>query len=166
MRFAHRASTETSFMNDVENDIFDIIEDDENFFSSVSSPVERLFNLARQDLKLTRFNVQEKALTSSSYRIKWVMIFFKEKSKLKKYKEARVKILKLRTDESCNTTVRGTPRVQVERMVVESNEDIKKLDAAIKESEEIVEFLQHIVNIFTEFGFSVKNSIESIKLSE
>jgi hypothetical protein len=152
-------------MEEFEN-IFAIIEDDEKFFSHISQKAKNLYEEAKKDLNLTRFNIQEKSLLISSYRMKWVMIYFREKTKLKEFREGRKKLLKQKIDKQTKGDRSGIPRVQIERTIVESDNDLKRLDQAIKESEELVDFLQSLIGVFNDFGFTVKNSLDSIKLSD
>jgi hypothetical protein len=148
-------------------EIFSIIDDNEEFFKNIPSSVERMFKEARKDLSLTRFNLQEKSMLISSLRMKWVMIFLKEKKKLDDLKDYRKNYVKIKVDELSKAEP-STPRIQLEHRItgVESRAELQKLDRIIDETKEMVEFLQNTVQIFNDFGFAVKNAVDTIKLAE
>lgn len=115
------------------------------------------------DVKLSEYNLREKSMTCSSLWAKWLSYLFLEKENLQRIADMKQKILKKKTSESKFQD--SVLRMKSEDKVSENDENIKKLNALSKQTQDNIDYIERALNIFANFGFQLKNSIEALKLS-
>lgn len=139
--------------------------DNDNAFAELNPDIKRIYSEAKKDLFLNETNIQQKALTQASLRVKWVMLLFSQKNKINKLKEQKNSVISSLKDKlATSPEYAHKAAIQIERMVQDSPK-IKKVNELIFEEEQILSFIQQIVNIFNDFGFAIKNSIDTIKIN-
>ena len=115
------------------------------------------------DIKLTNFNLREKAMMCSSIWAKWLSYLYKEKENLARISETRQKVLKqkmagMKTNDS-------VLRMKSEDKLAENDETLKKLKALEKKTQTNIDYIERALNILQNFTFSIKNTIETFKLN-
>ena len=115
------------------------------------------------DVKLTNFNLREKAMMCSSIWAKWLSYLYKEKENLTRISETRQKVLKqkmagIKTGDS-------VLRMKSEDKLAENDETLKKLKALEKKTQTNIDYIERALNILQNFTFSIKNTIETFKLN-
>ena len=115
------------------------------------------------DVKLTNFNLREKAMMCSSIWAKWLSYLYKEKENLTRISETRQKVLKqkmagMKTNDS-------VLRMKSEDKLAENDETLKKLKALEKKTQTNIDYIERALNILQNFTFSIKNTIETFKLN-
>lgn len=133
--------------------------------TNTNPSILKLFDDANLDLGLTYSNLKEKSRISSQLRLKWFSILFSHKTKLETKKkeldevvQAEVAQLLMSKDYS------HLPKQKVELDVKRNSKRVKDIEAEITSIQEVITFLGPVVEIFNDFGFTIKNSIESAKL--
>ena len=116
-----------------------------------------------EDVKLTNFNLREKAMMCSSIWAKWLSYLYKEKENLTRISETRQKVLKqkiagIKTNDS-------VLRMKSEDKLAENDETLKKLKALEKKTQTNIDYIERALNILQNFTFSIKNTIETFKLN-
>ena len=115
----------------------------------------------RDDLTLTQMNLKEKSLTVSAIRTKWLNYYFLEKNNLKRIKAKREEIIKSKLASGVQRSVlplKNTDKISQE------DENVKKLDSMSETVKTNIDFLERAMNILNDFPFTIKNSIDIIKL--
>lgn len=118
----------------------------------------------KEDTTLTQFNLKEKALMCSSIWSKWLSYLYKEKENLSRISDTKQKILhnKISNNNANNTSVL---RLKSEDKLAENDETLKKLNDLYKKTQTNIDFIERALNILQNFTFSIKNSIEILKLN-
>ena len=125
--------------------------------------IARLCEEAERDLTLLPQNITQKSLADSAISLKWWKILQSAHEKLKKAKH-----LKDNGVESYwrkHMQIGGKPKAIVEREALNS-EDILKMTENIDQMLEVVGFLNGLYQIFAKHGYSIKNSLELLKLEK
>lgn len=128
--------------------------------------LNKYYNELDEDLTLNLANIQEKNLRCSAIRAKWLMYLSKEKENrklLKKTKEELKNSLLNRQESDSNKSIL---RQKNEDNLLKDNEQLKKINDAIDQLDEIIIFLEYTWNIMNDFGYNIKNIIELIKLEQ
>lgn len=112
------------------------------------------------DVKLSEYNLREKSLLCSSIWAKWISYLFLEKENMQRILDAKQKILKNKTSGMQESIL----KMKSEEKVAENDENIKKLNALFKNTQDCIDFIERALNILSSFGFNIKNAIESLKL--
>lgn len=116
------------------------------------------------DLNLDVMNIREKSLLVSSMRSKWLIYYFKEKENLDKLKAKKKDLLEGRMQaDNTNLSLLALKR---EESIINNDETFKRLNILIDECTKCIDFLERAMLILNDFGFSVKNAIEIIKLEQ
>ena len=115
----------------------------------------------RDDLTLTQMNLKEKSLTVSAIRTKWLNYYFLEKNNLKRIKTKKDEIIKSKLGSSVQKSI--LPMKNTDK-ISQEDETIKKLDAMADIVKNNMDFLERAMNILNDFPFTIKNSIDLIKL--
>ncbi len=55
-------------------------------------------------------------------------------------------------------------RMKSEEKISENDENIKKLNALFKNTQDCIDYIERALNVMNSFGFNIKNAIESLKL--
>jgi len=122
--------------------------------------IKDLNNDAVEDLTLREINIREKALECPALKTKWLMILSEEKKYLKLLKKAKSKSLE---DYVQNHGKIGVPKLLTSKDA-EKQKEITNINQAISDQEEVVEFVEGIVKIFSNLNFDIKNSVDLIKI--
>lgn len=96
----------------------------------------------------------------SSIWAKWISYLFLEKDNLQRIIDAKQKIIKKKASESQSSML----RMKSEDKISENDENIKKLNLLHKNTQDCIDFIERALNVLSSFGFSIKNSIEALKL--
>ena len=115
------------------------------------------------DVKLTNFNLREKAMMCSSIWAKWLSYLYKEKENLTRISETRQKVLKQKM-----ASVKASDsvlRMKSEDKLSENDETLKKLKYLEKKTQTNIDYIERALNILQNFTFSIKNTIETFKLN-
>ena len=114
------------------------------------------------DVKLNEFNLREKSLLCSSIWAKWISYLFLEKENLQRIIDAKQKIIKNKTSSSKMQD--SVLRMKSEEKIIENDENIKKLNALFKNTQDCIDYIERILNVLNNFGFNIKNALEALKL--
>lgn len=114
------------------------------------------------DVKLTNFNLREKSLLCSSIWAKWISYLFLEKDNLQRILDAKQKIIKSKMASS--KVQDSILKMKSEEKMSENDENIKKLNALFKTTQDNIDFIERALSMLSSFGFNIKNSIETLKL--
>ena len=115
------------------------------------------------DIKLTNFNLREKAMMCSAIWAKWLSYLYKEKENLTRISETRQKVLKQKM--ASTKTNDSVLRMKSEDKLVENDETLKKLKELEKKTQTNIDYIERALNILQNFTFSIKNTIETFKLN-
>jgi hypothetical protein len=115
----------------------------------------------RDDLSLTQMNIKEKSLMVSAIRTKWLNYYFLEKDNLKRIKSKRESIIKSKLGTSANKSILPMKNTD---SIYQEDETIKKLDKMSERVRNNIDFLERAMNILNDFPFTIKNSIDLLKL--
>lgn len=124
----------------------------------LSKYIEELAN----DLKLDEFNLREKSLMCSSIWSKWLSYLYLEKNNLERIQKAKQKILQKKAGEIKVTD--SLLRSKAEEKLADNDETIKKLNVLGKNTQTNIDYIERALGILQNFGFSIKNTIEILKL--
>lgn len=117
----------------------------------------------RNDVELNVHNLREKSLMSSAIWAKWLQYLFHEKENLDRIIETKQKILKKKMVESNMSD--SVLRVKNEDKITANDQNIQKLNTLQKITKDNIDFIERALNILANFGFSIKNTTEILKLT-
>ena len=117
----------------------------------------------QNDVKLSTYNLREKSLMCSSMWAKWISYLYLEKDNLQRIADMKQKILKKQMQ--CNKMQDSVLRLKSEEKLSENNDNIKKLNELSKQTQDNIDFIEHALNIFQQFGYNIKNTYEILKLN-
>lgn len=127
--------------------------------------IKKIFEEANTDLGLTYSNLKEKSRVSSQLRLKWYSILFSYKTKLETEKKKLEELIQTEVNQLITyPNYSHLPKQKVEIDVKRNSPTIKQAEQVIKSTEDVISFLGPVVEIFNDFGFTIKNSIEAAKL--
>ena len=115
----------------------------------------------KEDLILNQRNLKEKSLMVSALKSKWLNYYFLEKSNLKRIKNKRDEIIKSKLSSNVQKSI--LPLKNTEKIANE-DENVKKLDLLNDRVKANIDFLERAMNIINDFSYSIRNSIDIIKL--
>lgn len=115
----------------------------------------------RDDLTLTQMNLKEKSLSVSAIRTKWLNYYFLEKNNLKRIKSKKDEIIKSKISAGVSKSV--LPLKNMDK-IAQEDENIKKLDSMYEVVKNNIDFLERAMNILNDFPFTIKNSVDILKL--
>ena len=127
--------------------------------STLSNYVKEL----QEDVKLNEYNLREKSLMCSSIWAKWTSYLFLEKENLQRIAETKQKIIKKKMAQ--NKMQDTVLRMKSEDKLSENDENVKRLNVLSKQTQDNIDFIERSLNILANFGFSIKNSVEVLKLN-
>ena len=125
--------------------------------------LSRYIKELNEDVKLDMYNLREKALMSSSIWSKWLSYLYKEKENLTRITETKSKVLKKKFSETKMKD--SVMRLKAEEKIAESDETVQKLNKLQKITQDNIDYIERALTILSNFGFSVKNATEVIKLN-
>lgn len=116
----------------------------------------------QEDVKLNEYSLREKSLMCSSLWAKWISYLYLEKDNLQRIAEMKQKILK---KQMATSKVQDSVlRMKSEEKISEKDENMKKLNTLSKQTQDNIDFIEHALNIFQQFGYNIKNVYEVLKL--
>lgn len=118
----------------------------------------------QEDIKLDLYNLRDKALMSSSIWAKWLSYLYHEKENADRISETKQKILKKKLSENTKHTD-SILRLKNEEKIIESDENIKKLNKLAKITQDNIDYIERALTILSNFGFQIKNVTEICKLN-
>ncbi len=124
--------------------------------------INRYYDELKDDLNISVMNIREKSFTVSSIRSKWVIYLFKERENLEKVKRKKSEYMASKLAKQSNPSL---IRLKDEDSL-QNSDVIKKLNALQKQCVNVVEFLEYVVAIMNDYGFTIKNSIDILKLEQ
>ena len=124
--------------------------------------INKYYDELKDDLNISVMNIREKSFTVSSVRSKWVIYLFKERENLEKVKQKKSEYIASKVAKNSNPSL---IRLKDEDSL-QNSDIIKKLNALQKQCVNVVEFLEYVVAIMNDYGFTVKNSIDVLKLEQ
>lgn len=125
--------------------------------------LNRYIDEFNNDIKLSLANIREKALMVSSIRGKWLSYLFKERENLARLKDLKALALKKKMEESKNDSVL---KLKTEEAIVKNDETMQKLAKLEKITNSNLDYIERALSILQDFGFSIKNTIEVLKLEK
>lgn len=141
----------------------DNVEKDKEVIIKENDILAQYIKELKEDTTLTQFNLKEKALLCSSIWSKWLSYLYKEKENLNRISETKQKILQSKISK--NTTNISSLRLKSEDKISENDETLKKLNLLYKKTQTNIDYIERALNILQNFTFSIKNSIEILKLN-
>ena len=115
----------------------------------------------RDDMKISKANILEKSMMVGSLRTKWLNYYFKEKDNLRRIKATKEKIIRSKVDSKISDSLL---RMKSEDKIAREDPNVAKLNRMYDIVRDNIEFLEKAMNILNDFGFTVKNAIDVIKL--
>ena len=126
--------------------------------------LSRYIKELEEDVQLSIANLREKSLTSSSIRAKWLAYYYKEKENLVRIKNTKAKFIKQKmADSKCTDTVL---RLKAEESIAKNDETMKKLNKLSEITQSNIEYIERAMDILANFGFSIRNATEILKLEK
>lgn len=114
-----------------------------------------------KDIELKEVNLHEKSLTAPAIKVKWIRILHEERTLFKNLKKAE----KTAIDQFVSQNT-AKPRMQHE-FEISKNEKMVALRAKIEEQEQLVGFLQDIVNVvISQYGYDVSSVVKLISIEQ
>ena len=113
------------------------------------------------DIALNLHNIREKSLMVSTIRAKWLGYYMAEKENLKKIQKLKTSILNKKVNTGSSVL-----RLKNEETLEKEDENLKKLNVLNDYTKENIDFIERAMNIVADFGFSIKNTIEIMKLEQ
>lgn len=137
-------------------------EKEQNIEIKSNSVLTNYIKELNDDVKLTNFNLREKSLLCSSIWAKWISYLFLEKDNLQRILDAKQKVLKSKMASS--KVQDSILKMKSEEKMSENDENMKKLNALFKTTQDNIDFIERALSMLSSFGFNIKNSIEALKL--
>lgn len=97
------------------------------------------------------YNLREKSLTTSSIWAKWLSYLYHEKSNLQRIADAKQKVLKKKMSENKNHD--SVLRLKAEDKIAEKDENMKKLNALQKRTQDNIDYIERALVVLSNFGF-------------
>lgn len=138
------------------------MEEKENKQLKLNTQLQKYINEFNDDVKLNSLNLREKSLTSSAIWAKWLSYLFLEKENLERIIDSKQKILKKKMSSSSNDSIL---RLKAEDKISENDPTIQKLNNLQKITKDNIDYIERGLSILSNFGFNIKNAIETFKLT-
>ena len=132
-------------------------------YTNSNEILQKYMKELEEDVKVTEYNLKEKALTTSALWAKWLSYLYHEKQNLDKIAETKQKILKKKMLQNNNND--SILKMKSQEKIEQSDENIKKLNIFAKMTQSNIDFIERALNIFANLGFQIKNITEIIKLN-
>lgn len=115
-----------------------------------------------KDVKLTSINLREKSLMCSSLWAKWLSYLFHEKENAERIIAVKQNIIKQKMAD-CKMSDSAL-RMKSADKLAENDENLQKLTHLAKLTQSNIDFIERALGILQNFGFSIKNTFEIMKL--
>lgn len=127
------------------------------------SKLEKLYNEAQEDFKLTQLNLSEKTKEMPAIKNKWIFLYTMEQKRLAKMEEARDTMIEMFVQ--ANSGQRGGEFKA--KLDATKQEDILALENKISNQKDVIRFLDLIMqNQIKTITWDVKNAIDHLKLEQ
>ena len=127
------------------------------------SKLEKLYNEAQEDFKLTQLNLSEKTKEMPAIKNKWIFLYTMEQKRLTKMEEARDTMIEMFVQ--ANSGQRGGEFKA--KLDATKQEDILALENKISNQKDVIRFLDLIMqNQIKTITWDVKNAIDHLKLEQ
>ena len=127
------------------------------------SKLEKLYNEAQEDFKLTQLNLSEKTKEMPAIKNKWIFLYTMEQKRLTKMEETRDTMIEMFVQ--ANSGQRGGEFKA--KLDATKQEDILALENKISNQKDIIRFLDLIMqNQIKTITWDVKNAIDHLKLEQ
>ncbi len=127
------------------------------------SKLEKLYNEAQEDFKLTQLNLSEKTKEMPAIKNKWIFLYTMEQKRLAKLEEARDTMIEMFVQ--ANSGQRGGEFKA--KLDATKQEDILALENKISNQKDVIRFLDLIMqNQIKTITWDVKNAIDHLKLEQ
>jgi len=135
----------------------DIFEEAEK---NLPEKIRRYSNSIKRSLELRDMNIHEKALVAPTIHHGYINSLFKERNYLKRLEKAYTKKKDIIKEEFVDD---GRPSFVVDREV-KQRKDLQKIRDTIELQKELINYLEDCCKVLSQFGYSVKNAVELMKL--
>ena len=129
-----------------------------------NSELNKYISELKEDVTLNVRNLREKSFLISTIRTKWLGYFYRERENLERIKAAKTKVIK--KAQASVTQKDSVLRLKSEEGILANNETLQKLNKLQEITKENIDFIEHAMNVLTDFIWQVKNSIEILKLEK
>lgn len=127
------------------------------------SKLEKLYNEAQEDFKLTQLNLSEKTKEMPAIKNKWIFLYAMEQKRLAKMEETRDTMIEMFVQ--ANSGQRGGEFKA--KLDATKQEDILALENKISNQKDVIRFLDLIMqNQIKTITWDVKNAIDHLKLEQ
>ena len=127
------------------------------------SKLEKLYNEAQEDFKLTQLNLSEKTKEMPAIKNKWIFLYTMEQKRLAKMEETRDTMIEMFVQ--ANSGQRGGEFKA--KLDATKQEDILALENKISNQKDVIRFLDLIMqNQIKTITWDVKNAIDHLKLEQ
>ena len=127
------------------------------------SKLEKLYNEAQEDFKLTQLNLSEKTKEMPAIKNKWIFLYTMEQKRLAKMEETRDTMIEMFVQ--ANSGQRGGEFKA--KLDATKQEDILALENKSSNQKDIIRFLDLIMqNQIKTITWDVKNAIDHLKLEQ
>lgn len=127
------------------------------------SKLEKLYNEAQEDFKLTQLNLSEKTKEMPAIKNKWIFLYTTEQKRLAKMEETRDIMIEMFVQ--ANSGQRGGEFKA--KLDATKQEDILALENKISNQKDVIRFLDLIMqNQIKTITWDVKNAIDHLKLEQ
>lgn len=116
-----------------------------------------------KDVEIDEFNIKETQMKLPALKHKWVGRLIRHKGELGRLQSRRDNTIKTVAKELIDTATYQVSLATAQK-AAEKHENVKKIDAQIRENKLIVEFLEKSERIFNSMTFDIKNITEIMKL--
>jgi hypothetical protein len=133
----------------------------------INKPINEYYSELSDDMNVTIFNLRDRSLSVSAIRAKWLMYFFKEKENMKRLTDAKSKAVGILLEKyNKDPSKRSIINKKLEDEINTENPQMVRLNQKIVDTKEVVQFLEFSINIMNDYGFTVKNAIDALKLEQ
>ena len=127
------------------------------------SKLEKLYNEAQEDFKLTQLNLSEKTKEMPAIKNKWIFLYTMEQKRLAKMEETRDTMIEMFVQ--ANSGQRGGEFKA--KLDATKQEDILALENKISNQKDVIRFLDLIMqNQIKTITWDVKNAIDHLMLEQ
>lgn len=127
------------------------------------SKLEKLYNEAQEDFKLTQLNLSEKTKEMPAIKNKWIFLYTMEQKRLAKMEETRDTMIEMFVQ--ANSGQHGGEFKA--KLDATKQEDILALENKISNQKDVIRFLDLIMqNQIKTITWDVKNAIDHLKLEQ
>jgi hypothetical protein len=129
---------------------------------NLTKKLQKINESVKEALALTDLNIMEKALVAPSLHHGFINCLFAERAILTKLEKKKEQVKKEYLERYGQMDI---PKYQIQGEI-DKLDDMKKLEEAIDMQKEVIRYLEEVCKILSGFGFSIKNSVDLLKISQ